>query len=110
MARPFDLENRRFGSSGEAAVRPEESKPGEHMRDGTIYAGISPDTGQPMYTTPEDVPLTVSWKDANHIAALLVAHSRQDWRVPTRAELNVLFNNRAAIGGLNEAPESAGWY
>ena len=33
MAKPFDLENRSFGSNGEAAVRPEELNPGERMRE-----------------------------------------------------------------------------
>ena len=32
-------------------------KSGEKMPDGTIYAGISPATGKPMYTTPSDAPL-----------------------------------------------------
>jgi len=31
--------------------------------------------------------------------------------VPTKAELNVLFNNRAAIGGFNVSGSNpAGWY
>lgn len=31
--------------------------------------------------------------------------------MPTKAELNVLFNNHAAIGGFNSTcPFSAGWY
>src|SRR5437764_12648503 len=33
---------------------PAELKPGDRMDDGTIYAGISPDTHKPMYTTPAD--------------------------------------------------------
>src|SRR5438552_817465 len=33
-------------------------KPGDRMADGTIYAGVSPDTGKAMYTTPADAPLT----------------------------------------------------
>jgi hypothetical protein len=35
--------------------------PGDTMPDGTIYAGISPDTQKAMYTTPEDAPLTHTW-------------------------------------------------
>jgi hypothetical protein len=36
----------------------------------------------------------------------------RDWRVPTKAELNVRFNNRAAIGGfkLRSSWYLAGWY
>src|SRR5262245_47398082 len=37
-----------------AIVIPAESKPGDHMEDGTIFAGLSPDTGQKMFTTPAD--------------------------------------------------------
>ena len=29
---------------------------GDTMSDGTIYAGISPETGKPIYTTPADAP------------------------------------------------------
>jgi hypothetical protein len=34
------------------------------MPDGTVYAGVSPDTGQPMYTTFDDAPSTMKWKKA----------------------------------------------
>jgi len=41
----------------------------------------------------------------------LDAHGYKDWHVPTKAELNVLFNNRAAIGGFNVSGSGpAGWY
>jgi hypothetical protein len=39
--------------SGERA-RKEDVQVGEAMEDGTIYAGISPDTGKPLYATPKD--------------------------------------------------------
>jgi hypothetical protein len=87
--------------------RPSESsvlpfpKPGDWMQDGTIYAGISPDTGRPMYTTPADAPLTYSFNQARHYASRLDAHGHLDWRVPTKVELNVLFNSRGAIGGFS---------
>src|SRR5438477_9424405 len=41
-----------------ASVTPAALKPGDPMEDGTIYAGISPDTNRPMYTTPVGAPLT----------------------------------------------------
>jgi len=69
-------------------------KPGDWMEDGTKYVGVSPDTGRPMYTTPADVPLTMHWKAAMDYAAKLNAHGHKDWRVPTRAELSVLYKNR----------------
>jgi len=80
--------------------------------DSTIFAGISPDTNQPMYTTPADAPGgTYTFNEAAAYAAKLDAYGHQDWRVPTNAELNVLFNNRAAIGGFNlTGSYPAGWY
>src|SRR5947209_20375880 len=51
--------------SGKArAVTPAELKPGDRMPDGTVYAGISPDKHQPMYTTPADAPLTYTFNQA----------------------------------------------
>lgn len=88
-------------SRSEPATKPQI---GDRMRDGTVYAGISPDTGKPMYTTPRDAPLTYTFNQAARYAEQLNAEKfldHDDWRVPTRGELNVLFNNRAAIGGFN---------
>jgi hypothetical protein len=84
---------------------------GTSMPDGTIYAGISPDTGKPMYATPKDAPLTCNFNDAAKYASTLDAHGHHDWRAPTRAELNVLFQNRATIGGFDTTgSDPAGWY
>jgi hypothetical protein len=82
-----------------------EPRVGDRMPDGTIYAGISPDTHQPMYATEADAPLTMKWKQAMDYAARLDAYGHRDWRVPSQGELNVLFNNHAAIGGFNESGE-----
>src|SRR3954453_23306138 len=38
-----------------------EPQPGDRMQDGTIFAGVSPDTNKPMFTTPADAPLTMKW-------------------------------------------------
>jgi hypothetical protein len=84
---------------------------GERMADGTIYAGTSPDTGEAMYTTPFDAKLTYTFNQARKYAAALDSYGHHDWRVPTRNELNVLFQNRAAIGGFNiSGLRPAGWY
>lgn len=86
-------------------------KAGDRMPDGTIFAGVSPDTNKPMYATPADAPLTMTFNAAKGYATKLDAHGHKDWRVPTRDELNVLFNNRAAIGELNVTGSMpAGWY
>src|SRR5207302_7723214 len=37
-------------------VRPAQTRIGDRMPDGTVYAGVSPHTGRPMYTTPGDAP------------------------------------------------------
>jgi hypothetical protein len=88
-----------------------EPKPGDRMADGTVYAGISPDTGKAMYATPKDAPLTMKWKAAMEYAAKLDAHGHKDWHAPTKGELNVLYNNRATIGGFDESGSiPAGWY
>ena len=85
--------------------------PGEKMEDGTIYAGISPDTHRPMYATPEDAPGVYQFYKATQHAESLDAHGHRDWRVPTKGELDVLFRFRAAIGGFNISGSSpAGWY
>jgi hypothetical protein len=90
---------------------PAEPKVNGKMLDGTVLAGISPDTHKPMYTMPADASLTTTFNEAREYAATLDAHGHQDWRLPTKAELNVLFNNRAAIGGFNVTGSNpAGWY
>jgi hypothetical protein len=85
--------------------------PGDKMPDGTVFAGISPDTNKPMYATPADAPLTMKFNEAQEYAARFDAHGHKDWRVPTMAELNVLFNNCAAIGRFDiSGSTTAGWY
>jgi hypothetical protein len=71
------------------------------MADGTIYAGVSPDTGAAMYVTPTDTPLPLPFEHARQYAAKLDAHGHSDWRLPTKDELNVMFENRIAIGGFS---------
>ena len=91
----------------------EESGPtiGEVMPDGTVYAGISPDTGKPMFTTGADATATRTFNEAQEYTAKLDAHGHRDWRVPTRDELNEMYQNRAAIGGFEESgSDPGGWY
>ena|SRR5579862_1505011 len=84
---------------------------GAVMPDGTVYAGVSPETNQPMYATPADAPFQMEFVEAQEYAAQLDTHGHQDWRVPTKAELNVLFNNSAAVGGFRACdPPSDPWY
>ncbi len=98
-------------AGGWVEAPPAEPKVGDKMPDGTVLAGISPDTNKPMYATPTDASLTMKFNEAQEYATKLDAHGHKDWHVPTKAELNVLFNNRAAIGGFNVTGSyPAGWY
>src|ERR1017187_3593255 len=107
-------------TNGDVKVRPAanddgkstgEPKPGDKMPDGSVYAGVSPDTGKAMYATPKDAPLTFTFNKAKEYAAALGALGHHDWRVPSISELTVLFQHRAAIGGFNESGSyPAGWY
>jgi hypothetical protein len=99
------------GGLVEAPPRPPKPKIGDKMPNGTIYAGVSPNTEKPMYVTPADASLTMKFNEAQEYAVKLDSHAHKDWRVPTKAELNVLFNNRAAISGFNVTGSTpAGWY
>ncbi|MDD3020450.1 MAG: hypothetical protein PHX61_05650 [Alphaproteobacteria bacterium] len=82
--------------------------PAKDMEDGTIFGGISPDTNKPMYVRPTDEPLVMKWNQAMIYAARLEGYGRPagTYRVPTEGELNVLFQNRARIGGFNETGSS----
>src|SRR5579872_6560315 len=95
-------------AGGWVEAPPAEPKIGDKMPDGTILSGISPDTNKPMFAIPADASLTMTFNEAQEYAARLNGHGHKDWRVPTKAELNVLFNNRAAIVGDISGP--ADWY
>jgi hypothetical protein len=87
---------------------------GDKATDGTIYAGISPDTNQPLYTTPADAPGTDTLSGAKRYCSALQTSGHQDWRAPTKNELNTLYQNRDVSelkGTFNETgSHSAGWY
>jgi hypothetical protein len=76
---------------------------GGRMADGTVYAGISPDTGRKLYTTPADAPDVYTWRQAIDYCRTLSAFGHDDWHVPSLGELAVQFANRAEIGGFNES-------
>lgn len=45
----------------------------------------------------------LEWHCKSWWTRLWGSHGHRDWRLPTASELNVLFNNRAAIGGWTRA-------
>jgi len=96
------------------------------MPDGTVYAGISPSTGRPMYADAADAlprrtwlqkvrgkfPLTLTFNQAQkHVSTLNLSRQVQKQkplRIPTARELKALFEVRAAIGGFAEGRDD--WY
>lgn len=84
---------------------------GKKMHDGTIYAGLSPSTGNPMYAAPTDAPRSMDVDDAAAYAKDLNVGGKKDFRVPTIDELNVLFANRekgALKGTFNQSSDIYG--
>jgi hypothetical protein len=87
---------------------------GDDVKDGTIFAGISLDTNKPFYTTPGDAPGAYAWNRGAAYCSALAASNHPDWHVPTKDELNVLYENRhkgKLAGTFNETGfPPAGWY
>jgi hypothetical protein len=81
---------------------------GGKMPDGTVYAGVSPDTNKRLFTTPADAPGVYTWSNAIAYCKALSAPAHHDWRMPTIGELALQFNNRADIGGFNETGSMKG--
>ncbi|MBI3440595.1 MAG: hypothetical protein HY052_02130 [Proteobacteria bacterium] len=88
---------------------------GDRMEDGTIYAGLSPNTGRAMYAAPADAPLCLDFNEAARYAQELVVGDKHDFRVPSKAELSCLFNvckDRGAFKGAFDLSGTypRGWY
>jgi hypothetical protein len=91
----------------------QELKIGQRRPDGSVYAGASPDTGSAMYAAPKDAHLICTFNEVADYTQQLNAQrflGHNDWRVSTKDELNVLYNNHAEIGGFDiSGSYSAGW-
>jgi hypothetical protein len=83
-----------------------------NLEDGTIFAGISPDTGKKMYVTPNDAPISMDFNAAAEYAKNLEVGGKKDFRVPSKAELKVLFDNRekGALKGTFNLTGPAAYY
>jgi hypothetical protein len=81
------------------------------MPDGTIFAGFSPDTKKPYFTTKEDVDEFMPFFKARELCMRLTQYDNGNWRLPTTNELDDLYAHRSAIGGFNTTSEGVGsWH
>lgn len=97
----------------EAAVW-DNARIGSGMPDGSIAAGIAED-GMQLFAAPQDAPALMNYKDAAGYVQKLneeKSFGHDDWRIPTREELHVMFNSRAKIPGLTleNSNKCAHWY
>lgn len=83
-------------------------KPGDEMQDGSIYVGLSPDTGRPLYTTKVDQG-KYSWVDAEYAVKDLREGNHDDWRLPSIRELELLYKKRD-MGALENSFDDEGEY
>ena len=68
---------------------------GNLMKDGTIYAGKSPDTGKPMFVTAQDARLAMTFNEAAQYAANVADNNGvKGFRLPTKNELAVIYKNQ----------------
>ncbi len=87
---------------------------GTVMPDGTVRAGFSPLTGTSLFTTLADAPGTYTEPEGDAFCRSSNANGHNDWRMPLKDELNVLWENRdkgRLYGTFNETGSyPAGWY
>lgn len=76
---------------------PQYRENGDDGSGGWLYAGVSPDTHKPLFIAPADDGLA-NWSQAMDYA------QSENVRLPSRNELKMLFNARAAIGGFAPGP------
>lgn len=83
-----------------SAIESAAPKPGDIMPDGTVYVGVSPSTGRPLYAMPHDIEGRYSFIGAQNAASAQTFGGHTDWRVPTIDELNQLYGLKGLIGRL----------
>lgn len=71
-------------------IDPAQLKAGDKMKDGTVYAGLSPTTHKPLFVAPQDDKTKMTFQAAVRKARTLTLGKHSDWRVPSEAELNLL--------------------
>lgn len=90
--------------------------PGHVCEDGSVYVGFSPDTGRELYAMPATNEYLVSFqeKESKYIDKLNAEKrcGHDDWRAPTKGELNLMFEARnagALSGTFNESSAEDRW-
>ena len=79
----------------------EAASPGARMADGTIYVGVSPSNGLPLFVMPQDIEGEHSFSEAHLTAAIQTFGGHSDWRVPSIEELDHLYQQKEIIGGFS---------
>ena len=80
----------------EGAFAAAPKNPGDKVRDGSVLAGVSPETNAPMYTSLADAPRKqrYTWESAVEYCAKSRELGNRDWVLPTLAETAVVHQNR----------------
>ncbi len=99
---------------GVIATKAAAAEVGDVMEDGTIYAGVSPTTHKRMFVASADASLRKTFNQAVDYAASLKIGGHNDFRLPDKDELNVIFGNKDK-GALKNSFRlttgvSASWY
>lgn len=85
------------------------AKAGNKLADGTIYAGNG------FSATPADAPDLYEWAESKRYCEDLIANGHDDWALPTKDQLNKLYQNRniGSFAGTFKEPGSSKadfWY
>ncbi len=87
------------------------NSPGPALGDGTLFVGINPETNMPIYTTPTDFGVTMTFNEASKFAATDTSFNHNDWRLPTDVELQMLSDAKEAIGNFDTSgSDETGFY
>jgi hypothetical protein len=82
-------------------------KAGDRLADGTIYAGSN------FAATPADAPGSYTWTNGKRYCEELVSNGHDDWTLPTKDQLNHLYQNKntgSFAGTFNESNSLATYY
>lgn len=77
---------------------------GDKVEDGSIFAGISPDTKTLLLVAAEDAPSLMSFDAAARHAKTFEAHGQKGWCLPTPEELSQIFRSKkggSLMGAFN---------